>query len=236
MAKRKRDIQLKVRVTPEERAMIEAKMAQLGTTNMGAYLRKMAIDGYVVKLDLPELRELVSLLRYSSNNLNQLTRRVHETGRVYAADMEDILQNQERIWQAASGILSRLAAPAFLWSGILAGQGSFLYAEIRNKQNWRDIDMRFLLKILFAPILAVLAVVSWFLVFVVGLSSGILCIPAAILGFFGLFILFVDSVSYGVGLLVIAFLISPYGLPMLAGWLVAKLHVLRYMLRDWIYG
>ena len=80
MAKRKRDIQLKVRVTPEERAMIEAKMAQLGTTNMGAYLRKMAIDGYVVKLDLPELRELVSLLRYSSNNLNQLTRRVHETG------------------------------------------------------------------------------------------------------------------------------------------------------------
>lgn len=110
MAKRKRDIQLKVRVTPEERTMIEAKMAQLGTTNMAAFMRKMAIDGYVVKLDLPELRELVSLLRYSSNNLNQLTRRVHETGRVYVADMDDILQNQERIWQAASGILSRLAA------------------------------------------------------------------------------------------------------------------------------
>ena len=110
MAKRKRDIQLKVRVTPEERTMIEAKMAQLGTTNMAAFMRKMAIDGYVVKLDLPELRELVSLLRYSSNNLNQLTRRVHETGRVYVADMEDILQNQERIWQAASGILSRLVA------------------------------------------------------------------------------------------------------------------------------
>ena len=110
MSKRKRDIQLKVRVTPEERAMIETKMAQLGTTNMAAFMRKMAIDGYVVKLDLPELRELVSLLRYSSNNLNQLTRRVHETGRVYVADMEDILQNQERIWQAASGILSRLAA------------------------------------------------------------------------------------------------------------------------------
>ena len=76
MAKRKRDIQLKVRVTPEERAMIEAKMAQLGTTNMAAFMRKMAIDGYVVKLDLPELRELVSLLRYSSNNLYQLARRI----------------------------------------------------------------------------------------------------------------------------------------------------------------
>ena len=79
MAKRKRDIQLKFRVTPQEREMIETKMAQFGTTNMAAYLRKMAIDGYVVKLDLPELRELVSLLRYSSNNLNQLTR-LRQTG------------------------------------------------------------------------------------------------------------------------------------------------------------
>jgi ABC-type multidrug transport system permease subunit len=120
--------------------------------------------------------------------------------------------------------------------GILAGQGRFLYAESRNKQNWRDIDMRFLLKILFAPILAVLAVVTWFFVFVVSLSSGILCIPATILGFFGLFIIFVDSVCYGAGLLVIAFLISPYGLPMLATWLLAKLHVLRYAIQDRIYG
>ena len=110
MAKQKRDVLLKVRVTPEERELIRQKMALLGTDNMAAYIRKMAIDGYVVKLDLPELRELVSLLRYSSNNLNQLVRRVHETGRVYAADMDDILQNQERIWQAASGILSRIAA------------------------------------------------------------------------------------------------------------------------------
>ena len=110
MVKQKRNILLKVRVTPEERGLIEKKMAQLGTDNMAAYMRKMAIDGYVVKLDLPELRELVSLLRYSSNNLNQLTRRVHETGRIYAADMDDILQNQERIWQTAIGILSQLAA------------------------------------------------------------------------------------------------------------------------------
>ena len=110
MAKRKRDIQLKFRVTPQERDMIETKMAQFGTTNMAAYLRKMAIDGYVVKLDLPELRELVSLLRYSSNNLNQLTKRAHETGRIYEADLEDIQQNRERIWTAAEQIVSALAA------------------------------------------------------------------------------------------------------------------------------
>ena len=83
MAKRKRDIQLKFRVTPQEREMIETKMAQFGTTNMAAYLRKMAIDGYVVKLDLPELRELVSLLLYSINNLNHLTRLAHLSLRIY---------------------------------------------------------------------------------------------------------------------------------------------------------
>ena len=110
MAKRKRDIQLKFRVTPQEREMIETKKVQFGTTNIAAYLRKMAIDGYVVKLDLPELRELVSLLRCSSNNLNQLTKRAHETGRIYEADLEDIQQNQERIWTAAEQIVSALAA------------------------------------------------------------------------------------------------------------------------------
>lgn len=90
--KRKREVQVNFRVSPEELALIEQKMSQLGTKNREAYLRKMALDGYVVQLDLPELKELVSLLRRSSNNLNQLTRRVHETGRVYDADLEDIAQ------------------------------------------------------------------------------------------------------------------------------------------------
>ena len=110
MAERTRPIRIEFCVTEQERRLIQNKMAQLGTKNMGAYLRKMAIDGYVVKLDLPELRELVSLLRYSSNNLNQLTRRAHETGRIYEADLEDIQQSQERIWTAAEKIVSSLAA------------------------------------------------------------------------------------------------------------------------------
>jgi len=109
MANRNRQIQLKFRVTPQEREMIEQKMAQLGTKNMAAYLRKIAIDGYVVKLELPELKEMVSLLRRSSSNLNQLTKRVHEMGRVYDTDLEDIIQNQERLWQAANDILAVLA-------------------------------------------------------------------------------------------------------------------------------
>ena len=107
--KRKREVQLNFRVSPEELALIEQKMAQLGTTNREAYLRKMALDGYVVRLELPELKELVSLMRYSSNNLNQLARRAHETGRIYDADLEDISQRQEALWDGVHKILTQLA-------------------------------------------------------------------------------------------------------------------------------
>ena len=110
MANRKRDIRLRFRVTPEERTLIEEKMTQVGTSNMEAYLRKMSIDGYILKLDLPELKEMISLLRRTSNNLNQIAKRVNQTGRLYGEDMEDILRKQERLWQAANEILARLSA------------------------------------------------------------------------------------------------------------------------------
>lgn len=109
MEKRKRDIRLRFWVTEQERKKIETKMAQFGTTNMAAYLRKMALDGYVVRLELPELREMVSLLRRSSNNLNQIAKRFHETGRIYNTDLEDIQRQQEQLWQMANEILTRLA-------------------------------------------------------------------------------------------------------------------------------
>ena len=106
---REREVQLKFRVTPEERALIGRKTEQLGTTNMAAYLRKMAVDGYAVNLELPELREMVSLLRRSSNNLNQLTRRVHETRRFYDADLDELRQSYDGLWDAAQKILTSLA-------------------------------------------------------------------------------------------------------------------------------
>ena len=107
--KRKREVQLNFRVSPEELALIEQKMAQLGTKNREAYLRKMALDGYVVRLALPELKALVSLMRYSSNNLNQLARRAHETGRIYDADLEDISRRQEALWDGVHQVLTQLA-------------------------------------------------------------------------------------------------------------------------------
>ena len=108
MAHRKRTVQLHFMVTEHERELICQKMAQLGTNNLGVYLRKMAVDGYIVKLDLPELTELLSLLRRTSNNINQVARRVHETGNIYDTDLEDILQKQKELWDGVNEILSCL--------------------------------------------------------------------------------------------------------------------------------
>ena len=109
MANRTRPNQILFFVSDDEKRIIKAKMAQLGTNNMSAYLRKIAIDGYVVQLDLPELREMVSLLRRSSNNLNQLARRANETGRIYPEDLADIRQNQAQLWESAKEILRVLS-------------------------------------------------------------------------------------------------------------------------------
>ena len=92
--KRKRDVPVLFWVSADEMELIQ---------------QKMALDGYVIKLELPELKELVSLMRRSSNNLNQLTRKVHETGRIYDADLEDISQRQEQLWDGVKEILTRLA-------------------------------------------------------------------------------------------------------------------------------
>lgn len=109
MANRKRNIQLHFMVSERERALIEQKMAQMGTCNMGAYLRKMAVDGYIVKLDLGSVRELVGLLRGATNNLNQIARRANETRSVYAADVEDMQARYAELWEAANKILLELA-------------------------------------------------------------------------------------------------------------------------------
>ena len=109
--KRKRDVPVLFWVSADEMELIQQKMAQFGTKNLSAYLRKMAVDGYVVQLDLPELKELVSLLRRSSNNLNQLTRKVHETGRIYDVDLEDAKAKlPANVFTYTFGIIAALVA------------------------------------------------------------------------------------------------------------------------------
>ena len=102
MARRKKDVPVLFWVSKEEMELIKQKMLSFGTQNLSAYLRKMAIDGYVIKLDLPELKELISLMRRNSNNLNQLTRKVHQTGHIYNNDLEYISKQQDDLWNSVN--------------------------------------------------------------------------------------------------------------------------------------
>ena len=108
--KRSRSIQIKFYVTEHEYDLIEQRMKQLGTSNREAFLRKMAIDGYILKLEMPELKEIVSLMRYSSNNLNQIAKRLNESGRIYDADIADMKVRQEQLWDMLRSVMMRIGA------------------------------------------------------------------------------------------------------------------------------
>ena len=106
MAKRKRDIQLKFRVTPQEREMIETKMAQFGTTNMAAYLRKMAIDGYIIYTDTADIKAFTKELSAIGRSINQIAKRINAGAPAYQADMDEIRERLDEIWQLQRHILS----------------------------------------------------------------------------------------------------------------------------------
>ena len=92
-----------------ERDLIAEKMAAAGISNREAYIRKMICDGYIVRLDFSDVREMVRLLRIASNNLNQVAKRSNETRSIYAADIKDLQDNYEKLWQSAETILKKLA-------------------------------------------------------------------------------------------------------------------------------
>ena len=96
MAKRDQDVHFLA--SKEEVERIHQKMDELGIRSMGAYLRKMALDGYCINLDLQDVKALVSLLRICSNNLNQYAKRANETGSIYEADIKDLQERLETIW------------------------------------------------------------------------------------------------------------------------------------------
>ena len=106
---RVRKIQLNFRVTEQERRLIEERMQELGTTNREAYLRKIAIDGMIVKLEVQELKEIVSLMRRTSNNVNQIARRLNETGRIYEVDITDVQNQQEQLWDMLNTLITKIS-------------------------------------------------------------------------------------------------------------------------------
>lgn len=105
----RRDLQIHFRVSKPEWERIHQKMESCGILSIGSYLRKMALDGYCLRLDLPELRRMAYLLQMCSNNLNQYTKAANENGQVYAADLEDLRTRLDELIVIGREILSRLA-------------------------------------------------------------------------------------------------------------------------------
>ena len=102
-------IRIYTKVSPEELARIHKKMSEMQTQNRSAYLRKMALDGYCVCLDDTAMRELVSLLRRCSNNLNQYARKANGINKIYARDIEDLQERLDQLWDAAKEIMSKMS-------------------------------------------------------------------------------------------------------------------------------
>ena len=106
MANRKRNIQMKFYVTEEEKRLIDEKMKLLPTQRYGAYLRKMAIDGYIIQLDTTDMKEMNTALSAIGRNINQIARRLNAGGSAYRADVEEIQERLDEIWRLQRRILS----------------------------------------------------------------------------------------------------------------------------------
>ena len=106
MKKKKRDIQKKFRVNEEENKIIKEKMNKLGTNDFGAYARKMLIDGYIIKTDHIEIRNLIREINKIGVNINQIAKRANETNRVYEDDIKELKGELEEVWQLLKSNLS----------------------------------------------------------------------------------------------------------------------------------
>ena len=104
----RRDLQLHFRVSKAELERIRNKMEASGILSIGSYLRKMALDGYCLHLDLPQLRRMAYLLQMCSNNLNQYAKVANENGQIYTADLEDLRARLDELISVSKQILAKL--------------------------------------------------------------------------------------------------------------------------------
>jgi len=108
MSNRKRNTQLILRVTPEEKDFIYKKMGEFGTANFNAYARKMLIDGYIIKLDLAQFQMLAGEVNKIGTNINQIAKVANTTGAVFGDDVEKLKEAVNEIWQLLKSSLSAL--------------------------------------------------------------------------------------------------------------------------------
>ena len=138
--KRRRCVHLHVMVTPEEQALIGERMAEAGISNMGAYMRKMALNGYVLHVDLSDIRELVSLQRRCANNLNQVAIHVNTYGGIYPDEIKALQRDYADLWEPLSDLLKKLSAVVELQTcreAALCSSPAFFFGTICPKENKR---------------------------------------------------------------------------------------------------
>ena len=105
-----RSKRIELRVTEDELMKIRDRMEEAGISSLTAYLVRMAIHGYVIVMDLSDLKEILRLLQISGNNLNQYARKANETGSIYHEDIEELKNNQKEILEEMRKVLDRLTA------------------------------------------------------------------------------------------------------------------------------
>ena len=106
--KEKRLVNHNFRTTESEAAIMRKKMEALGIRNESAYMRALALNGYILKLDLPQIREMLRLLRNMTNNLNQISKRLNVHGQMYETEIEEVQQKQNELWVMMHQLLALL--------------------------------------------------------------------------------------------------------------------------------
>ena len=106
--KEKRLVNHNFRTTESEAAIMRKKMEALGIRNESAYMRALALNGYILKLDLPQIREMLRLLGNMTNNLNQIAKRLNAHGNLYETEIDEIQQKQDELWKMMRQLLSIL--------------------------------------------------------------------------------------------------------------------------------
>ena len=106
---RNRSRQVKFWVSEEEYQLLQKKMEAAGGVNQGAYIRKMILDGYIVNLDIPELKEIIRLLSITSNNVNQMARQLHSTGSIYQQDLAEVETQLEQNYKILRKLITKLS-------------------------------------------------------------------------------------------------------------------------------
>ena len=108
MAK-ERNVGMYFKVSPKERDLIWKRSEEVGIHNLSAYLREMAIDGYIIRLDIPTLKELMRLIHITANNVNQIAHRANEMSSIYAEDIQNLQTGYTKVWNGVRKVLQELS-------------------------------------------------------------------------------------------------------------------------------